>query len=138
MSKKELAVHSFIRFVNFVIDTIVWLILYLFTAYLLDKYFLRFNSYLINYIYSVSLGLTIYVAYYFGFEYYFQRTIGKLLSRTKVVSQSGDGLTPKTILKRSFFRLIPINVFYFLFSRIGLHDRLSYTLVIKIDSKKAK
>ncbi|OMP29968.1 RDD family protein [Mangrovimonas sp. DI 80] len=127
----ESSVHSIIRLINYIVDTIVWLILYFSIAYIFDRYFVRFNSYVVNYIYSISLGLILYLVYYGTLEFYFHRTLGKYLSRTKVVDRDGGEITFLTIFKRTISRLIPIDIFYYLFSKKGLHDRLSNTLVIK-------
>ena len=125
------SVHSIIRLINFIIDTVVWLILYFSIAYIFDLYFVRFSSYLVNYVYSISLGLILYLAYYSVLEFYFHKTLGKFLTRTKVVNRDGGEITFLTIFIRTISRLIPIDIFYYLFSKKGLHDRLSSTLVIK-------
>lgn len=127
----ESSVHSIIRLINFIVDTVVWLILYFSIAYIFDHYFVRFNSYLVNYVYSISLGLILYLVYYSALEFYFRRTLGKFLTRTKVADRDGGEITFLTIFKRTISRLIPIDIFYYLFSKKGLHDRLSNTLVIK-------
>ncbi|WP_053991609.1 RDD family protein [Mangrovimonas sp. TPBH4] len=125
------SVHSIIRLINYIVDTVVWLILYFSIAYIFDRYFVRFNSYVVNYIYSISLGLILYLVYYGALEFYFHRTLGKFLTRTKVTDRDGGEITCLTIFKRTISRLIPIDIFYYLFSKKGLHDRLSNTLVIK-------
>ncbi|WP_053991605.1 RDD family protein [Mangrovimonas sp. TPBH4] len=126
--------NSIIRLVNFIVDSLVWLILYFSVAYILDLYFVRFNSYLINYIYSISLGLMLFLVYYSVLEFFLHRTLGKFLTRTKVVSNLGEEITFSMIFKRSIARFIPIDVFYYLFSKKGLHDRLSNTLVVKANT----
>ncbi len=123
--------HSILRLINFTVDTVVWLILYFSVALILDLYIVRFSSYLINYIYSIFLGLILYLTYYSVLEFYFHRTLGKFLTRTQVVNADGGELTFLSIFTRTISRLIPIDIFYYLFSKIGLHERLSNTLVIK-------
>ena len=118
------------RLIHFIIDLTIWLALYLAVAFLLDQY-LSFSSYTVNYIYSISLGLVLFLGYYCLLEYYFQRTLGKLLTGTKVADVGGDKIGFKTIFIRTISRLIPIDIFYYLFSKTGLHDRLSATLVVK-------
>lgn len=132
----ESSVHSIIRLVHFVIDTVVWFTLYLTVAYIFDLYFFRFSSYVVNYIYSIALGLILYLAYYAVLEFYFHKTLGKFLTRTKVINRDGGEITFSTIFKRTISRLIPIDIFYYLFSRRGLHDRLSNTGVMKSNSEK--
>ena len=124
--------YSIIRLINLIIDTAVCLTLYLSTAYILDLYFFRFiNKYLDNYVYSTALGLILFLAYYTVLEFYFHRTLGKLLTGTKVVDIDGGELRFSTIFKRTLSRLIPIDIFYYLFSKRGLHERLSNTRVVK-------
>lgn len=123
--------HPIFRLLNFVIDSSLCFTLYLSTAYLLDLYVFRFNSYLMNYIYSMSLGMIIFLAYYSFLEYYFHKTLGKLLTGTKVVHIYEGKLSFLTILKRSLSRLIPIDFLFYLLSKRGLHDKLSKTSVIK-------
>lgn len=123
--------HSIIRLVNFIVDTIVWLTLYFSIAYIFDLYLVRFSSYLLNYLYSMSLAFIVFLAYYSLLEFYYHRTFGKFLTRTKVVNRDGGKISFLTIFTRTVSRLIPIDLFYYLFSKNGLHDRLSNTLVIK-------
>ena len=128
-------VHVIVRLVNFIVDTLVWLILYFTIAYFLDQYIVRFNSFLVNYVYSICLGLLTYLAYYMVMEFYFHKTLGKFITRTKVVSIDATKVSLKSIIKRSLSRLIPIDALYYIFSHNGLHDNLSRTKLIK-DSKQ--
>jgi len=80
-----------------------------------------------NYIYFFLLIRTI---YYIVFEYYFLRTIGKTITKTKVQTIEGNLPGFQKILCRSLCRLIPFNAFSFLFGP-GWHDRITATSVIK-------
>lgn len=123
--------HTARRLVNAIIDSIVWIIIYLSAAYVIDAYLIQFNSRLNNYIYSSALALITYMGYYCLFEFYFNKTLGKLVTQTKVISELSTSLTFLTLVKRNASRLIPIDPFFYLFSRRGLHDRLSKTLVVR-------
>ena len=130
---KDLFPHStpsILRLIHFIIDSAVWFAIYLSVAYLLDNY-IRFSSYTVNYIYSISLGLLLFLGYYCLLEFYFQRTLGKLLTGTKVMNEDGSTPSFKAVFIRTISRIIPIDIFYYLFSKTGLHDRLSATLVVK-------
>lgn len=71
--------------------------------------------------------------YYFINELLFKTTIGKLITRTKLVSINNSKLGLKTIFVRSLSRLIPFEQLSFLSSLpVGIHDSLSNTRVIKI------
>ena len=63
-------------------------------------------------------------------EYFFSKTIGKFISRTKVVNLDGTKPGLKRILSRTLCRLIPCEAFSFMFLQNGLHDKFSKTRVI--------
>jgi len=69
--------------------------------------------------------------YYIFMESKYQKTLGKMLMKTKVVM--ADGTTPEVsdIITRTFCRLIPFDRISFLFTKNGFHDRLSSTMVVK-------
>lgn len=64
-------------------------------------------------------------------EYKFQKTIGKLITKTKVLSADGENAQIGDIIVRTFCRLIPLDRLSFLFASNGFHDRLSNTTVVK-------
>jgi len=63
-------------------------------------------------------------------EYFFSKTVGKFISRTKVVNLDGTKPGLKNILSRTFCRLIPCEAFSFMFLQNGLHDKFSKTRVV--------
>jgi uncharacterized RDD family membrane protein YckC len=71
-------------------------------------------------------------AYYLVFELLFNRTVGKFITKTIVVNKQGTKPTTKEIVIRSLCRKIPLDGFSFLFTRIGWHDSISNTRVIKV------
>ena len=120
--------NSLSRFINYVIDIIAWYILaFIFTvilAFILPPRI--FNSGFLVIIIVLGSFLT-----YFGImEIKFQKTIGKFITKTKVIREDGENPEVSDILTRTFCRLIPLEQFSFLFFKIGLHDRLSKTKVI--------
>lgn len=77
--------------------------------------------------------LVLYVFYYFVFEGLTGRTIGKYVTRTKVVSDSGDQPSIGKILIRSILRIFFIEVVSFFSSNpLGWHDRISGTKIVKV------
>lgn len=78
------------------------------------------------------------IAYFIGMEFAFQRTVGKLLTGTKVVQPNGEKPTFMQIVGRSFSRLIPFEAFTFLGGKqpVGLHDHLSKTRVIDVNKSR--
>lgn len=75
--------------------------------------------------------LALYVFYYGISEFYFQKTIGKMLTSCSVVKNNGDKMSFGDALSRSACRLIPLNSFSFLLFEFGWHDMLSDTKVVK-------
>lgn len=77
------------------------------------------------------ISVLILLSYYFILESLTGRTVGKLVTRTKVVMADGSKLTSKAVLQRTLSRLIPFEAFTFFGSGPGLHDRLANTWVVK-------
>lgn len=85
------------------------------------------------FLFSTSLAVFF---YYFIMEILFNRTIGKMITRTKVVSINGTTPAFSQIFVRSAIRALPIlNLFdaysFFHTDNTGLHDRWSDTELIK-------
>ncbi len=71
------------------------------------------------------------ITYYSTFEYFTQRSLGKMLTRCIVIDQYGQRPSFSTILRRSASRLVPFEVFSCLGSEgRGWHDKWSNTFVI--------
>jgi uncharacterized RDD family membrane protein YckC len=82
-----------------------------------------------SFILAILLAIII---YYIVSEYFSGKTLGKLISGTRVVMEDGSKPGFKTILVRSLARLIPFEVFSF-FGQYpqGIHDTVSETIVIR-------
>ena len=77
------------------------------------------------------LGVLVSLGYYVVMEAVFQRTVGKLLTGTVVVNESGGRPSFGQIVGRSFARWIPFEAFSFLSKNpVGWHDSLAKTRVI--------
>ncbi|KQV45826.1 MULTISPECIES: RDD family protein [unclassified Duganella] len=72
-----------------------------------------------------------YVAYYVALEVLFGRTVGKLLTGTRVVTSEGQALSIPTALLRTFCRLIPLEPMSFSLGETWWHDSLSRTQVVR-------
>jgi uncharacterized RDD family membrane protein YckC len=80
-----------------------------------------------------ALGFGIMALYYIPLEALFGRTLGKWLTGTRVVDESGDQASLPKILGRTAARFIPFEVFSFLGSSgIGWHDKYSGTRVVRV------
>jgi len=105
------------RLANYLIDLVAIFFLWFIITLIFQLYDSR------NYIFYFIMFL-----YYLIFEGSTGQTLGKLVTKTKVVDK--DGKHPKffNILMRSFWRIIPFDTFSYLFgSELGMHDKLSST-----------
>ncbi len=86
---------------------------------------------------AVSEGMTVvlFVGYYFVLEAWLQQTVGKLVTRTRVVMVDGSKPSLKTIFMRALIRLVPFEPFSFLLTkrdeRTWWHDRWTGTRVVR-------
>ena len=72
--------------------------------------------------------ILVYYLYYFIMEYTIGQTVGKMITKSKVVSCDTDEKPNfSSILIRTLCRLIPIDPFFYLFTPMGIHDRVSKT-----------
>jgi len=114
-----------IRFINFLLDTAIYL-----------AFVIIFFMFLRNVIAKENvkwISILIYFMYYFLFEYFTGQTIGKLSTKTKVVSLGTNNTSYfLQILMRTLMRFIPIDILSYLFSANGLHDWISKTKVVKV------
>lgn len=124
------------RFVNMLIDTVGQFVLALvlmtiaFIVYppLATDGFMEQGGLLGSYL----LGGIIMLLYYVPSEALFGRTLGKLITGTRVVTQSGGTPSFMQILGRTAARLIPFEAITFLRStRVGAHDSLSGTRLVR-------
>jgi uncharacterized RDD family membrane protein YckC len=128
-----------IRLANYIIDLIalviinfflslISIILYNLTSKSFFFYFYNNNSFLWEYL----MGIIVATLYYFFFENFSNgRTLGKLITNTKVLSIDGSKPSMTQILYRSFCRIVPFNAVSFL-GYNGWHDSWTETRVINI------
>jgi uncharacterized RDD family membrane protein YckC len=76
------------------------------------------------------LQIALVLLYYVPAELLTGRTPGKIITRTRVVSRTGEPLTAKQVIGRTLLRLIPLEGLTFLARGPGLHDRASGTRVV--------
>jgi len=81
---------------------------------------------------DILLNIIISVAYYMIFESIFSKTPAKFITKTKVITETGEKPSYGTIFKRTLIRFIPFEAFSFLGSKRprGWHDKWSNTIVI--------
>ncbi len=78
------------------------------------------------------VALALLTAYYFLAEAFFGRTVGKVITRTRVVDNRGNRAAVWRIAARTGARLIPFDALSFLVpGKRGWHDALSGTCVVR-------
>ena len=123
-------VPSKIRFFNFVIDFIIILTLYGLIIPNLETFLSLTNS-TSRAIYRLSTLIIFVALYYIILEHKYQKSIGKMVTKTKVVNQEGGKAEFEKIVSRTICRFIPFDRFSFFFTKNGFHDAISGTKVIK-------
>ncbi|MBO6828560.1 RDD family protein [Flagellimonas sp.] len=114
-----------IRLYNFLLDSIVFFIVVVLISIVLKKQVERESlKYFI---------IPLYYVYYFVFESISGQTIGKMITKTVVVNVNhSNRVGLSNIFWRTIARLIPIDIFSYLFSNRGIHDILSKTQLKKL------
>ncbi len=118
-------VSSGVRLLNFLIDFIIWLIIAAIFTFPLDA------TDGIQMLLGNVILLATFIGYYTIMEIKFQKTIGKFITKTKVVNQKGEKPENSEIISRTFCRLIPFDRLSFILMKNGIHDNLSKTKVIR-------
>jgi uncharacterized RDD family membrane protein YckC len=123
-------VTSWTRLIHFFIDLIAFFLIALVLSLVVDLFLPTPDLGTLNLI-GYGLILIAFFLYFVYMEYKYQKTIGKFLTKTKVVMNDGRKPELNEIFIRTVCRLIPLDRISFLFTRNGFHDRLSNTTVIK-------
>lgn len=114
------------RLINFIVDTVIWF----FLLYVLGFLAREFTS--LEYVFIGFMWILMFGAYSIVSEFFFQKTIGKFFTKTKVVFKAGVRPEFRLIVIRTWARAIP---FEFLSLGLGIdakawHDVLSKTMVV--------
>ena len=127
------------RFANYLLDLIFFMIFsYIFGVVLgIVLLFVSPESLLIfeedNKPLEYLLGFIAAMIYYSSLEGLTGRTLAKLITKTKVITENGEKPDFETILIRSLCRFVPFEAFSFLGSEdTGWHDRWSKTIVVNV------
>lgn len=107
------------RIINFFIDTIAFLTLYTFI-----------NTLLTTFVDGYMLYYFTYIGYYFCFEFFNNgQTLGKMITKTRVVNLKHEKPNFRKILWRTLLRLNPFDTLSFLCGQNG-HDSVSKTKLV--------
>lgn len=124
-----------IRALHLIIDTVGWIAL-TFLLVLIAPVFALIplslpDTYLMRTVLNWGIFLLGYLLYYSLFEAFSQATLGKLATKSRVVTSSGNVPSFSQILLRTVSRLIPFEWISFLFTKRGVHDMISRTYVVR-------
>lgn len=88
---------------------------------------------------GIAISVFLWFAYYIFFETLFQKTPGKFVSKSRVVTATGVRPSFVIILLRTLCRMIPLESISFLsWYPVGWHDKFSGTVVIDETGKARK
>ncbi len=124
-------VGSGIRFLNYIIDFLVVYLIIIVIFIILGIFIISSADDIIASIFTLIITFGAFLSYYAFMEIKFQKTVGKFITKTKVVKINGEKPNTSDIITRSLCRLIPIDGISYLFVKNGIHDYLSKTKVIK-------
>ena len=121
----EYTVEGITRFGHYIIDHIVRSFIMVTCAFLLEGISPNSGN-------GILLAYLIpYLLYYPLMEFYYGKTVGKMLTKSTVVRADGGKITLGQAVGRSLCRFIPFNAFSFLgVTAIGWHDSISQTRVV--------
>lgn len=122
-----------VRFINFLLDLIVFALLTSTLIFIINSQTNFFNAE--NKLTGRFFSLLIYIGYYFVLELIFKSTPGKFITKTKVVNKDNQVPSGSAILIRSFVRIIPfepLSIFFYSDKQCW-HDRFSKTKITRIN-----
>ncbi len=123
-------VRSITRLIHFVVDSIAFILVTMILSFIVGIFFQPTDRFLMT-ILGYLLLTSGFFGYYVFMETKYQKTIGKFITKTTVITKDGEKPTMENIIRRTFYRLLPFDRLSFLFAINGFHDRLSDTLLIK-------
>ncbi len=126
------------RFLNYLIDTVAFYILYLiflsFLGFFMMDMFSRDASENIGLIIALmTYGLAIFImlAYYTLLEGSNGKTLGKLITKTKVVTETGGPISYGKAFIRTLIRFVPFEFLSGFSGTTMWHDQWTKTMVVK-------
>lgn len=117
------------RFVNMIFDYFGTLVVLFFIGILLAALRRPANfGFLMNYL----LGMIAGILYYFSLEVLTGRTLGKLITGTRVVDEHGNKPSARAVFIRTLCRYVPFEPFSVLADGSGWHDEWSHARVVRV------
>jgi uncharacterized RDD family membrane protein YckC len=128
-------VSSWTRLVHFIVDIIAFILTAMVLSLILDLFIPSPDQETMALVGNI-LFLVAFFLYFVFMEHKYQKTIGKFLTKTKVVMNDGRKPELNDIFYRTASRLIPFDQISYLFTKNGFHDRFSNTTVVKDKKEK--
>ncbi len=127
-------VSKSIRFANYAVDKLVYVV-WILILIGIDEWFIPENT-VSQENFSLFGGLNLFlfpILYYASMEAIFGQTLGKMVTKTKVVMHYGDDVTFGYAFLRSLVRLVPFYQFSVLLGGDGRgwHDAWTQTMVVQ-------
>jgi uncharacterized RDD family membrane protein YckC len=121
------AVNGNVRFLNYLLDCLLLALVAsgVLTVFFPNEVLSPQSSVFLGVIYSLQFF------YYFTCEYFFGRTVAKILTNCYVATEYNEKPTFLAILIRTLCRYIPFEYFSFLGTGVGWHDKISKTYVVR-------
>jgi uncharacterized RDD family membrane protein YckC len=118
------------RFANLVIDSLAQYTVLFIVAFAVALTAPQLGDAVIEHSFIFSIGVMLF--YYVACESLFGRTVGKLITGTRVVTESGDPPSLPQVFGRTLARLVPFEPFSCLGDPpVGWHDGWSGTRVVR-------
>ena len=127
---EEVKVTSLTRFIHCVVDLFAFILLTIILSFAVGTIYNPETDFAVD-VAGTTTMLIAFSTYFIILEYRYQKTLGKFITKTKVVTTNGEIPTLGDIVRRTFRRLIPFDNISFLFTKNGFHDYLSNTTVVK-------
>lgn len=119
------------RFANHLIDTVVFYVLIFITAIFVEIMFPGSISADESGAMGYLIAFGVIITYYWVMESTTGKTIGKFITRTRIIKKDGTSPSSINVLGRTFSRLIPFDAFSYLGSDRGWHDTIPDIYVIE-------
>lgn len=125
-------VGKLVRLANYIIDYLVQIALIILVSFIVLLVGGEEAFSTIERVPEILLGIIVLFPYYIIMEASIGRTVGKLVTGTKVVDEDGRAPTLGQVVGRTFARIIPFEAVTFLgWETRGWHDSMPNTYVVK-------
>lgn len=125
------AAPGFLRFINYLLDCLFLAIVASLTINTFVPEMMPKSMEDVSRGMFISILYPLQFVYYFAGEFFFGKTLAKLVTKTYVTTEFNEKPGFTAILIRTLCRYIPFEYLSFLWSPVGWHDRFSKTYVVQ-------